>query len=156
MPARDYYTLPEAAQILDLSQRRLLDLLESGEIEGERDPQSGRWKIPKQAADERASQDRQPEDAEEPPGQSAEMLKGLVDELGHVHRQIGHLKNRLDRARRTEKEEREQLLAELEQEREGHRQERERAEKLHAEANRLREELERNKGSWRKLFGGQD
>jgi len=54
MPARDYYTLPEAAQILDLSQRRLLDLLESGEIEGERDPQSGRWKIPKQAADERA------------------------------------------------------------------------------------------------------
>src|SRR5215211_8980277 len=133
MPTRDFYTLPEAAQILEVSQRSLLKSLEMGEIEGERDPQSGRWKIPKQAADERASQDRQPEDAEEPPGQSAEMLKGLVDELGHVHRQIGHLKNRLDRARRTEKEEREQLLVELEQERERYRRERERVDGLQEE-----------------------
>ena len=43
------------------------------------------------------------------------MLRDLVDELGELHRQVGHLRSRLDRARRTEKEERERLQAELEQ-----------------------------------------
>jgi len=156
MPGRDFYALPEAAQILDVTQRRLLEWLETGEIEGERDPQSGRWKIPKHAADERVSSDASPEAAtEESPGESAEMIRELVDELGNLHRQVGHLKSRLDRARRTEREEKEQLLAELAQEREGHRRERERADKLDKDATRLREELERNTGTWRKLFGGQ-
>ena len=156
MPGRDFYTLPEAAQILELSQRRLLEWLETGEIEGERDPQSGRWKISKQAADERGSAETSAEeDTEESAGEFAEMMRELVDELGNLHRQVGHLKSRLDRARRTEREEREQLLSELEQAREGHRRERERADKLDEEASRLREELERNTGSWRRLFGGQ-
>jgi predicted nuclease with TOPRIM domain len=157
MPTRDFYTLPEAAQILEAPQRSLLKSLETGEIEGERDPQSGRWKIPKQAVDERLSADLSPEDtAEEFQGQCAEMLRDLVGEMGDLHRHVGHLRSRLDRARRTEREERENLLAELEQEREGHRRERERASRLHEEASRLREELERAKGSWRRLFSGQD
>ena len=157
MPTRDFYTLSEAAQILEVSQRRLLERLETGEIEGERDPQSGRWKIPKHAADERVSADPSPEGAtEESQGQSAEMLRELVGEFGDLHRHVGHLRSRLDRVRRTDREEREQLLAELMQEREGHRQERERANRLHEEASRLREELERAKGSWRRLFSGQD
>ena len=157
MPTRDFYTLPEAAQILEAPQRSLLKSLETGEIEGERDPQSGRWKIPKQAVDERLSADLSPEDtAEEFPGQCAEMLRDLVGEMGDLHRHVGHLRSRLDRARRTDREERENLLAELEQEREGHRRERERASRLHEEASRLREELERSKGSWRRLFSGQD
>jgi hypothetical protein len=156
MPTRDFYTLSEAAQILEVSQRNLLQRLETGEIEGERDPQSGRWKIPKHAADERVSAEPPPEGAtEEFPGESAEMIRVIVDELGNLHRQIGHLRNRLDRARRTEKEERERLLAELEQEREGRRQERARADSLQEEAYRLREDLDRDKGSWRRLFGGQ-
>jgi hypothetical protein len=157
MPTRDFYTLPEAAQILDAPQRSILKSLETGEIEGEQDPQSGRWKIPKQAVDERVSAESSPEDtAEDFPGLSAEMLRELVDEMGDLHRLVGHLKSRLDRARRTEREEREQLLAELEQERDGHRRERERADRLHAEARRLRQDLQRAKGSWRRLFGGQD
>jgi predicted nuclease with TOPRIM domain len=157
MPTRDFYTLPEAAQILEVSQRSLLKSLEMGEIEGEQDPQSGRWKIPKQAADERLSAESSPEDTSEASqGLSAEMLRELVDEMGDLHRLVGHLKSRLDRARRTEREEREQLLAELEQEREGHRRERERADRLHAEARRLRQDLQRAKGSWRRLFGRQD
>ena len=156
MPTRDFYTLSEAAQILEAPQRSLLKSLETGEIEGEQDPQSGRWKIPKQAVDERVAADSSAEDtAEESQGQAAEMLRELVGEMGDVHRQVGHLRSRLDRARRTESEEKEQLLAELEQEREGHRRERERAERLAKEATRLREELE-GKGSWRRLFGGQD
>jgi hypothetical protein len=157
MPTRDFYTLPEAAQILDTPQRSILKSLETGEIEGEQDPQSGRWKIPKQAVDERVSAEPSSEDtAEDFPGLSAEMLRELVDEMGDLHRLVGHLKSRLDRARRTEREVREQLLAELEQERDGHRRERERADRLHAEARRLRQVLQRAKGSWRRLFGGQD
>ena len=84
------------------------------------------------------------------------MLRELVGEMGDLHRLVGHLRSRLDRARRTESEERENLLAELEQEREGHRRERERADRLHKEARRLRKELERAKGPWRRLFGGQE
>jgi predicted RNase H-like nuclease (RuvC/YqgF family) len=156
MPGRAFYTLPEAAQILEVSQRRLLEMLETGEIEGERDPQSARWKIPKQAADERVSTDQPSEDStEESPAESAEMIRELVDELGSLHRQVGHLKTRLDRALRTEREERKLLLDELAKEQESHHQERDRAAKLREETNRLRDELENNKGSWRKLFGGQ-
>lgn len=157
MPRSDFYTLPEAAQLLEIAQRRLLERLETGEIEGEQDPQSGRWKVSKHAVDELVSGDPSAEGpTEESLEQSAEMLRDLVDELGNLHRQVGHLRSRLDRVRRAEKEERELLLAELEQERERHRQERERADKLHEEARRLREELEseRSKGSLRRLFSG--
>jgi hypothetical protein len=160
MPRRDFYTLPEAAQLLETAQRRLLERLESGEIEGERDPQSGRWKVSRQAVDELVSAEDQSSEgpAEEPPERSTEMLRGLVDELGELHRQVGHLKSRLDRARRAEMEERERLQAELEQALEGHRRERERADKLQQEAGTLREELEseKSKGSLRRLFGGPD
>ena len=157
MPTRDFYTLPEAAQLLEIAQRRLLDRLESGEIEGERDPRSGRWKVSRQAVDELVSEEASADGPdEEPRERSAEMLRGLVEELGELHRQVGHLRSRLDRARRAEKEEREILQAELEQEREGHRRERERADRLRQEAGTLREQLEseRGKGSLRKLFGG--
>jgi hypothetical protein len=84
------------------------------------------------------------------------MLQELVVEVGDLHRLVGHLKSRLDRARRTEIDEKKQLLAELEQEREGHRRERERADRLHAEARRLRQDLQRAKVSWRRFFGRQD
>jgi hypothetical protein len=159
MPIRDFYTLPEAAELLELAQRRLLEKLESGEVEGERDPQSGRWKVSRQAVDELVSAEASAEDpAEEPPGPTAEMLRDLVEEMGELHRQVGHLRSRLDRARRAEREERERLQAELEQAREGHHRERERADKLKQEADTLREELEseRGKGALRRLFGGPD
>jgi excisionase family DNA binding protein len=157
MARRDYYTLAEAARVLEVPQRRLLEMLGTGEIEGEQDPQSSRWKISKHAVHKLVPAGQSPEGpTEEFPEQSPEMIQELVDELGNLHREIGSLRNRLSLARRTEKEEKQLLLAKLEQEREGRRQERERADKLQEEANRLREELERerNKGSWRRLFGG--
>ncbi len=160
MVKRQFYTLSEAARVLELPQRRLLEKVEAGEIEGEQDPHSSRWMISKRAVDElvSAAAPSPEEPTEEFPKQSTEMIRALVDELGDLHRQVGHLRNRLDRARRAEKEEWELLLAKLEQERERYRQERERADMLQEEANRLREELEneRNKGAWRRLFSGQD
>jgi excisionase family DNA binding protein len=156
MPIRDFYTLAEAAGVLEIPQRRLLEMLETGEIEGEQDPQSSRWRISKHAVHGLLPTGPSPEGPpEEFPERSTEMIQELVDELGNLHRELGSVRNRLNLARRTEKEERELLLAELAQERERHRQQRERADKLQEEANRLREELEseRDKGSWRRLFG---
>ena len=157
MPPRDFYTLVEAARILEIPQRRILEMLETGEIVGEQDPQSSRWQISKHAVDELVSASPSPEGlAEEFPDRSTGMIQELVDELGNLHREVGRLRNRVNLAQRTEKEERELLLAELEQKRERYREECERADKLQEEANRLREELEseRNKGSWRRLVGG--
>jgi excisionase family DNA binding protein len=156
MPTRDYYTLAEAARVLEIPQRRLLEMLEAGEIEGEQDPQSSLWRISKPAVDRLVSTGPSPEGSpEEFPQRSTEMIHDLVDELGSLHRELGSLRNRLNLARRAEKEERELLLGELAQEREKRREERERADELQQEASRLREQLEseRNKGSWRRLFG---
>jgi excisionase family DNA binding protein len=180
MARREFYTLTEAARILEIPQRRVLEMIETGELEGMQDPHSSRWKIPKHAVEELVPADSPPErSAEGQPEQSTEVvLQELVDELGTLHREVGLLRSRLDRVRRAGKEERELLLAKLEQERERHRQEREeavntlqaerdrlledqrrereRAGELQKEADRLREELEsvRAKGSWRRLFGG--
>jgi DNA repair exonuclease SbcCD ATPase subunit len=157
MPTKDFYTLIEAARVLEIPQRRLLEMLGTGEIVGEQDPLSSRWQISKHAVDELVSPAPLAEgSAEEFPNRSSEMIRELVDELGTVQSEVGRLRNRLNLARRTEKEEKELLLAELEQERERYRQECERADRLQDEVNRLREELEseRNKGSWRRLVGG--
>ena len=179
MARKEFYTLTEAARVLEIPQRRLLGMLETGEIEGEQDPHSSRWRIPKRAVDGLIPAGPAPESpAEEHPEQPAEMIQGLVDEFANLQREVGRLRHRLDLAQRAEREERELLLAELEQERERHRQDREqaentlraerdrlledqrreqeRADKLQEEVDRLRAELEseRNKGSWRRLFGG--
>jgi DNA repair exonuclease SbcCD ATPase subunit len=157
MPTRDFYTLAEAARVLEIPQRRLLEMLEAGEIVGEQDPQSSRWHISKHTIHELVSPAPSPEGhSEEFPDRSTEMIQELIDELGNLHSEVGRLRNRLNLARRTEKEERELLLAELEQERERYRKEHERADMLQEEVNRLREQLEseKNKGSWRRLVGG--
>lgn len=45
--SNDFYTPLEAARILGVSHRRILERLTAGEIEAELDPQTGRWRIPK-------------------------------------------------------------------------------------------------------------
>ena len=45
--ARDFYTPSEVAKILGVPNRRIFEWLDAGEIEAERDPLTGRWRIPK-------------------------------------------------------------------------------------------------------------
>jgi hypothetical protein len=47
----DTYTTAEAGRILRRSNRRILQMLESGELEGEKD-ESGRWRIPQRVVHE--------------------------------------------------------------------------------------------------------
>src|SRR5919107_1210704 len=42
---RGFYTIAEAAKVLGVGQRRILEMVETKELEGERDPTSSRWKI---------------------------------------------------------------------------------------------------------------
>ena len=106
MARRQFYTLSEAARVLELPQRRLLEKVETGEIEGEQDPHSSRWMISRHAVDELvfaglSSGGPSPEvPTEEFPRQTTEVSRELVDELCNLYRQVGHLRNRLDRARR--------------------------------------------------------
>jgi DNA repair exonuclease SbcCD ATPase subunit len=62
---KGFYTLPEAAKVLEVGQRRILQMLETKELEGEQDPVSDRWKIAKHAVDKLAPEE--PPDAKEPP-----------------------------------------------------------------------------------------
>ena len=149
---KEYYTLAQAAQILGITQRRLLEMLAAREIDGEQDPQSSRWKISKDAVHEFVPEPLPagqplagPEDtAELPP----ETVQELIGELDNLQREVGRLKTRLELAQRAQnsawQEDREVLLGELEQEREERRQEREWAERtLRAEQGRLLEEQRR-------------
>jgi excisionase family DNA binding protein len=173
MMSRDFYTLAEAARILEVTQRRLLEMLETGEVEGERDSRSSRWKIPRHTVEELVPEPVSDDpssgnSALQPSNQSTKTVQQLVEELGNLQRELGRMRNRLELARKTEhsewQEEKEHLLAELEHERESRRQEREEAENtLQAEQERWRKEreklqqeleTERNKGSWRRLLGG--
>jgi excisionase family DNA binding protein len=61
---KGFYTVSEAAEVLRVGQRRILEMLETKEIEGERDPTSSRWKISKHAVHELALEE--PTDTKEP------------------------------------------------------------------------------------------
>src|SRR3954454_17102100 len=61
---KGFYTVSEAAKVLGVGQRRILEMLETKEIEGERDPTSSRWKILKHAVDKLAPEE--PTDATDP------------------------------------------------------------------------------------------
>jgi excisionase family DNA binding protein len=43
--SKGFYTISEAAKVLGVGQRRILEMVETKELEGERDPTSSRWKI---------------------------------------------------------------------------------------------------------------
>ena len=45
--AMDFYTPSEVAKVLRVPHRRVLELLDAGEIEAERDPRTGWWRVPK-------------------------------------------------------------------------------------------------------------
>jgi excisionase family DNA binding protein len=127
--ARDFYTPSEVAQILDVPHRRILERLAAGEIEAEKDPRTGRWRIPKASLN-----GSQTERLSEGEGGWRQEKALLVAEL---HRERARADEELERANR-------------EQERAAR--ERERAEGLRRRLRELR--AEQSGGPWRKLFGG--
>ena len=54
---KGFYTISEAAKVLGVGQRRILEMVETKELEGERDPTSSRWKISMHAVHELAAEE---------------------------------------------------------------------------------------------------
>ncbi len=127
--ARDFYTPSEVAQILDVPLRRVLERSAAGEIEAEKDPRTGRWRIPKKSLNGSETERLTEGEAE------WRQEKALL--LAELHRERTRADKELERANR---------------EQEKAARERERAEGLRR---RLRElKAEQSKGPRWKLFGG--
>jgi excisionase family DNA binding protein len=146
------YSPVEASRILSrggrtLSERRIRQMLQGGELEGERDD-GGRWRIPRRTVhrllEDRRDHEQIREGPENAPGMP-ESVRELMDRVAALERERGRLEGRLELTETTEstmRAERERLIAELEAER--------------AERRRLQERLEaeQSRGFWSRLFGG--
>lgn len=160
------YTTAEAARLLQKGNRRVLRMLETGELEAEKDG-AGRWRIPQRAVhDLLHGEDRVLAssvgtlDAAREVAELRETARGLERELGRMEGRLEltalaedtlreQLRRERERADRLEAE-RERLIPDLLRERDRTKAERERAE--HFEA-KLREALESRRGWFRRFFG---
>jgi len=140
---QDFYVVKEAAQILDVGEHRVRQMLREGELDGTRDPILDRWKIPKAAV--HALRDTRPTKAPEKaigaPREDTDLL-GVVRDL---ERELGRIEGRLQITEVAESTLRESLERE-----------RGRADRLEEQTEQLRGELEaeRSKGFWARLLGG--
>ena len=142
-PEEDTYTTAEAGRILRRSNRRILQMLETGELEGEKD-ESGRWRIPQRVVHELLPS-RPPRKGTANGTFTArqeflEVSESAVEiqlRIEALQRELGRLEGRLELTAVAESTMRESL----ERERERADAERERTEALQLEAERLREQL---------------
>ena len=143
----DTYSSSEAARILRKSNRRVLQMLETGELEGSKN-ESGRWRIPQRAVHELLPSE--PPKGEGANGTSPETFAahqeareagdGPVEmqlRMEALQRELGRLEVRMELAAEAEST----LRESLERERERADVERERAEEFQLEVERLRERL---------------
>jgi excisionase family DNA binding protein len=136
----DTYTPAEAAKILRLSKRRVIQLITEGDLEGDKD-EGGRWHIPQRAIHDRLG-DRpprgRPQNTAESGEAGSERMRELEVEVSDLNYRLGRAEARAELTEVAESTLREQLQRERER------------------ADRLEEELraEREKGFWRRLFGG--
>jgi hypothetical protein len=152
LPEEDAYTAPQAARILGLSDRRVRQMLEAGELGGERDA-SGKWWILQRAVhaaleDRGSPRTRSREqrraasgagDAGETPVPpqgvpgGPESVRELVQRVEDLSYRLGRSEARAElteRAESTLREERDRLARELEEERDERRRLAERLERL--------------------------
>lgn len=134
---QEYYTVSEAAKILDISERRVRQIAQDGKVEGVRSEDG--WKLFRYSV--HAFRDRRADQnpvrvAREPSTEAREWIERVTT----LERELGRLEGRLELTERTEstlREERQRILEDLQRERE----KADRLEGAQEEASRLREEL---------------
>jgi len=128
------YTVQEAARILRTTERTVRRRLEREELEGKRDPTSGRWRVEARSVTA-AMQDRPPKASQEAPEASQEAAD-LQTRVESLQRELGRLEGQRELEAVTQSTLREQLERERER------------------ADRLEEELRDARRSWwSRLFG---
>jgi hypothetical protein len=128
------YTVQEAAKILRTTERTIRRRLERGDLEGRRDPISGRWFVDARSVTE-AIPERPPKPSQEAPD-APERTSEDRDKVEALQRELGRLEGRLELTEITESTLREQLERERDR------------------ADRLEEELrEARRSWWSRLFG---
>jgi excisionase family DNA binding protein len=127
----DFYSAAEAARILKVSKRRVLQLLQEGELEGGQD-ESGRWRVAMHSV-HAAKEARSQQETSTRPSDALEW----IERVNILERELGRLEGRMELSERTESTLQESLQRE-----------RERADKAEAEL-----QAERSKGFWARLFG---
>jgi excisionase family DNA binding protein len=130
----DYYTVQEAARILRTTERTVRRRLERGDLDGTRDPTTGRWRVAARSVSA-ALPDRPPKESQEAVESPQEA--GLRERVESLLRELGRLEGRLELTEMAESTLREQLERERER------------------ADRLEEELrDARRPWWRRMFGG--
>ncbi len=95
------YTPAQAATVLNVSKRQVLNFLNRGELVGDKDPDTGRWSIPRSHM-QQLRQHREEEERKKPPKpdeKNADLVEALRD-------QIEDLRARLDREQEANRENR--------------------------------------------------
>jgi chromosome segregation ATPase len=138
------YSTTEAAKILRTTERTVRRRAERGDLEGWRDPTTGRWWASARSV-HKAMSDRPPKASEEP-SESPQSVPDLLESIRTLERQLGRRQlGRLEGQRELEEVTQSTLREQLERERE-------RADRLEEELREARQAAARP--WWRKVFGG--
>jgi DNA-binding transcriptional MerR regulator len=137
----EYYSTGEAGQILGIDPRQVRQLLEAGELEGARDPKTGRWRVYQRSVHARAK--------DHPTSRGAALASSLSSPTTDLERRVAALSARLEGVEGRLKADIELERRRADLERRWSELQRERAELLERKL-----EAERSKGLFRKLFGG--
>jgi excisionase family DNA binding protein len=131
---QEYYTVSEAAKVLEISERRVRQIAQDGKLEGVRSEDG--WKLFRYSVHD--FRDRK--EAQNPARGGRELsseAREWIERVAALERELGRLEGRLElteRAESTMRADRERLLEDLAQERERATQEQEKAEKLQRDA----------------------
>ena len=151
---QEYYTVSEAAKVLDISERRVRQIAQDGKVEGVRSEDG--WKLFRYSVhdfrDRREAQNpvRAVRGGREPSSEAREW----VERVTALERELGRLEGRLElteRAESTMRDERERLLEDLARERERAAQEQEKAEDVQRDAEQFIREREEAQEEARRL-----
>jgi excisionase family DNA binding protein len=127
------YTVQEAAKVLRTTERTVRRRLERGDLEGTRDPTSGRWRV--DAVSVTAAMPGRPPKSSQEPLEASEGVRDYQERVEDLQRQLGRLEGQRELEAVTQSTLREQLERERER------------------ADRLEEELrDARRPWWRRLF----
>ncbi len=130
----EHYTVQEAALILRTTERTVRRRLERRDLEGTRDPTTGRWRV--QAHSVTAAMPKRPPKASQEPPDASESVREYQEKVEALQRELGRLEGQRELEAVTQSTLREQLERE-----------RERADRLEAELRNA------SRSWWSRIFG---